>query len=96
MRTKFDRIRNCIILCAFLAAVCGSVSERSFDAVQVGSEGEELTTLGLTPEFNYEVPECLPSILVDQVGYASRSDKLAFFQGDQLPDTFSVEKAESG
>ena len=65
MRTKFDRIRNCIILCAFLAAVCGSVSERSFDAVQVGSEGEELTTLGLTPEFNYEVPECLPSILVE-------------------------------
>lgn len=96
MKTKFYRIGNCIILCALLAAVCGSVSERSFDAVRVGSEGEELTTLGLTPEFNYEVPECLPSILVDQVGYACLSDKLAFFQGEQLPETFSVVDAESG
>lgn len=72
------------------------MSERSFDTVPVGSEGEEFTTLGLTPEFDYEVPESLPSILVDQVGYACRSDKLAFFQGEQLPEIFSVVDAESG
>lgn len=96
MRNRFFRILNCIMICAVLTAGCGFVSERSFDTIQVGSEGEELTTLGLTPEFDYEVPESLPSILVDQVGYACRSDKLALFLGEQLPETFSVVDAESG
>lgn len=84
------------MICAVLTTGCGSVSERSFDTIQLGSEGEELTTLGLTPEFDYEVPESLPSILVDQVGYACRSDKLALFLGEQLPETFSVVDDESG
>ena len=90
MRTRFYKIVNVIILCVLLTSGCGSVSELSFDTLQVGSEGEEITTLGLSPEFDYEVPESLPSILVNQVGYACQSDKTALFQGDRIPDTFSV------
>ena len=96
MRKRFLKIRNCIVLCALLLTGCGFVSEFSFDTLQTGSEGEELTTLGLTPEFNYEVPESLPGILVDQVGYARGSDKTAIFYGELLPDTFEVVDAESG
>ena len=95
MRTRFYKIVNVIILCVLLTSGCGSVSELSFDTLQVGSEGEEITTLGLSPEFDYEVPESLPSILVNQVGYACQSDKTALFQGDRIPDTFSVVDAES-
>lgn len=83
------------MLCAILAAGCGFVSELSFDAQRMASGGEEITTLGLTPEFDYEVPESLPSILIDQVGYACRSDKLAVFQGEELPETFSVVDAKT-
>lgn len=96
MENRFCKTLCCVILCVALAAGCGSVSELSFDTVQTGSEGEEMTTLGLMPEFDYEVPESLPGILVDQVGYARQSDKMTFFLGEQLPDYFSVVDAESG
>lgn len=96
MRNGLFKTINCILLCIVLTAGCGSVSELSFDTLQVGSEGEELTTLGLTPEFDYEVPESLPSILVDQIGYAKQSDKQVIFWGEQLPDSFSVVDADSG
>lgn len=83
------------MLCAVLVTGCGAVPELSFDTLQAGGEGEEITTLGLSPEFDYEVPESLPNILVDQIGYAQQSDKLALFRGEKLPDTFSVVDAES-
>lgn len=82
--------------CVLFLTGCGSVSELSFESLQAGSGGEEPVTLGLTPAFDYEVPESLPSILVDQVGYAGKSDKVAVFYGEQLPDTFTVIEAESG
>lgn len=81
------------MFCAILMTGCGYVSD--LDIRQAGSEGEEFSTLGLTPEFDYEVPESLPSILVDQAGYARQSDKVALFQGEQLPDSFSVIDAVS-
>lgn len=84
------------MLCVLLLSGCGAVSELSFDTLQVGSEGEELTTLGMSPEFDYEVPESLPSVLVDQAGYARESDKEAFFRGESLPDTFTVVNAKNG
>lgn len=68
MRKRFYKIVNILIFCVFVISGCGTVSELSFDTMQVGSEGEEITTLGLSPEFDYEVPESLPSILVNQVG----------------------------
>ncbi len=95
MRKRFCIIVNIIVFCVFLLSGCGTVSELSFDTLQVGSEGEEITTLGLSPEFDYEVPQSLPSILVNQVGYACRSDKTAVFHGEELPDTFSVVDVES-
>ena len=52
---------------------CAYASEFPFDPLQKGSGDGEFTTLGLSPEFNYEVPESLPSILTDQVGYALNS-----------------------
>lgn len=95
MRNRLFKILSCIILCVLPVICCGSTVDFSFDTVQTGSEGEEITTLGLAPEFNYEVPESLPSILVDQVGYVRQSDKMVFFLGEHLPDTFSVVDAES-
>lgn len=62
-----------------------------------GAEGtDEFTSLGLSPEFDYEVPESLPSILVDQVGYACGSNKLAMINGEQPPDAFTIVDAMNG
>lgn len=54
------------------------------------------STLGLDPEFTYEVPRSLPGILVDQVGYDTDSRKIAFFLGEILPDQFRIIEEESG
>lgn len=60
------------------------------------SEEDEMLTLGLTPEFTYEVPESLPNIMVDQVGYAVDSSKVAVFRGEILPYTYDIIDAETG
>lgn len=61
-----------------------------------GEETDEFTSLGLSPEFDYELPKSLPSILVDQVGYACGSNKLAMINGENTPDDFAILDAESG
>ena len=77
MKKRYNKILISFVIGAVLTTGCGRMAKLSFDAPQAGSAGEEMTTLGLTPEFNYEVPESRPSILVDQVGYAKGSDKVA-------------------
>lgn len=94
MRNKrYIRKFICIVTVLGLLAGCGysdPVAETQ------SSEEEEFTTLGLTPEFDYELPQSLPNILVDQVGYAQGSSKTAVFLGEQLPDAFRIVNADTG
>lgn len=80
----------CFIVCLGLLTGCGGLSDLSLEALQGNNEEEGFTSLGLTPEFDYEVPVSLPNILVDQVGYARSSNKVALIQGEFPPDTFVV------
>lgn len=75
---------------------CGAIGDLPKNALQGREETDDFTSLGLSPEFNYEVPESLPSILVDQVGYAKRSNKIAMINGEQPPDTFAIIDAKTG
>lgn len=84
-----------IILCLSLLTGCNGLSDISFDALQGNSEDDGFTSLGLAPEFNYEVPESLPNILVDQVGYAKDSNKIAIIRGELPPDTFTIMEADT-
>lgn len=95
MKNRCFRTLICMVLSAVLLMGCAYASEFPFDTQQKGADGE-FATLGLTPEFDYEVPVSLPSILVDQVGYDPESKKIAVFQGELLPDTFTVTDADSG
>lgn len=96
MKNGYFRSRICILLTASLLTGCAYVSELSSDTLPEGEGDGGFATLGLSPEFNYEVPESLPSILVDQVGYDRYGNKIAVFQGELLPDTFAVIDADSG
>ena len=40
--------------------------------------------------FDYEVPEMLPGVLADRIGYTVSEDKCIYFLGDSLPDTFNL------
>ena len=59
-------------------------------------ENEKGYTLGLTPDFSYEVKEQLPNILVNQVGYLPQSSKIAILQGNDLEKIFYVYNAVTG
>ena len=96
MKNRHFKSLICILLSVVLLTGCAYASEISFDTLQKSNDDSGFTTLGLSPQFNYEVPESLPSILVDQVGYDLYSNKIAVFQGEQLPDTFAIIDADSG
>lgn len=85
-----------LLLMALFLSGCSGLGDLPAQSVPGGEETDEFTSLGLSPEFDYEVPESLPSILVDQVGYACGSSKLAMIIGEQPPDEFAVLNAESG
>lgn len=53
-------------------------------------------TLGLKPEFHYEVPVESPNILVSQSGYEKDSKKIVIFRGENLPEQFHVIDSQSG
>lgn len=95
MKKRYLNRSICILLSVILLTGCAYASDISFDALQKSDTDSEFTTLGLAPEFNYKVPESLPNILVDQVGYDKDSDKIAFFRGELLPDTFTIVDAVS-
>lgn len=86
----------CIILCIGLLTGCSGLPDLSFDTLRGRSEDDGFTSLGLSPEFNYEVPVSLPNILVDQVGYAQESNKIAVIRGELPPDTFTIMEADTG
>ncbi len=96
MKKRHDRSLICILILLSLLTGCAYTPELTFDTHIKGDGDSELTTLGLEPKFDYEVPESLPSILVDQVGYDTYGNKIAVFQGEVLPDTFAVIDAGSG
>ena len=86
----------CIVLSVVLLTGCAYTSDLSFDTHQKGDVDNSFTTLGLSPEFDYEVPESLPSILIDQMGYATNGNKIAVFRGELVPDTYSIVDAVNG
>lgn len=84
------------ILLLAVTAGCGDIRNFPADALPNREEGEDFTSLGLSPEFDYEVPESLPSILVDQVGYAIGSNKIAVINSETPPATFALLDAGTG
>ena len=96
MKKRHCKSFICIMLSLIMLTGCEYASDRSFSTLQKNDGDNGPSTLGLSPEFNYEVPESLPSILVDQLGYAVSSNKIAVFQGESLPDTFAIIDANNG
>ena len=95
----FFKIAGRILVLSLLLTVvtgCGNLQDFQVDSLQDREETDEFTSLGLSPEFDYEVPESLPSILVDQVGYAVGCQKVAMINDETPPETFSVLDADTG
>lgn len=83
-------------LCISMLSGCAGID--SLFATDDGRQEQEneIISLGLTPEFDYVIPEHLPEIVVNQVGYSIDSNKIAVFRGEILPDTYDLINAASG
>ncbi len=79
----YIRIWILILLCMGMLTGCSFPGEETEGSVQKD-------TLGLTPDFSYEVKVQTPNILVNQVGYFPDSGKIALLQGQDLESAYQV------
>ncbi len=87
------KIRLSILFLACVLTGCSLPLENK----QQNFEGEDrIDTLGLTPDFSYDVTEQLPCILVNQLGYLPKESKVAVLQGNNLENCFFVYDAKTG
>ena len=68
----------------------------SLQSGNASSDENQITSLGLTPDLDYDRPVIEAHIEVDQLGYLPGSRKLAIFRGDELDDRFSIVSADTG
>ncbi|MCM1037737.1 MAG: glycoside hydrolase family 9 protein [Ruminococcus sp.] len=94
MKRKYTNSAMAILLGVMMLSGCEGLESPPAGTADAGQE-EEIESLGLVPEFNYEVPVSLPDIMIDQVGYALKSNKIAVFRGEVLPDTYDLIDAET-
>ena len=84
------RIWLSILCVACLLAGCSVLFE---DKSTSKANGDGTQTLGLTPDFSYEVKQQVPNILINQVGYATEGSKVAIMHGMDLQSDFLVYNA---
>ncbi len=79
------------VLCVVcLLAGCSALFEEESTSK---SSGEGTQTLGLAPDFSYEVEQQVPNILINQVGYPIEDSKVAIMHGKNLQPDFWVYNA---
>lgn len=59
------------------------------------SDEDQITSLGLTPDLDYDRPVIEAHIEIDQLGYLPDSRKMAVFRGDELDDRFYIVSADT-
>lgn len=79
-----------LLLVLALLTGCGSAGTQEVDSVnkEVGLE--------TAPVLDYEVPDMLPGILLNRIGYEPSSLKLAVVRGSSLPESFRIVEEETG
>ena len=85
-----NRIIAAVLLLSLIGSVAGcgaSSAEKQIDTTKANAEEVETTASG-----EYVVPNQIPSVLADQVGYNTESVKTVILHGKKLPKTFSIKE----
>ncbi len=77
-----------VLACALCGCDVQSMQEQESSGEFIGLESE--------PDLNYEVPRSTVGILVNQVGYKPKEDKIIIFRGKEIPDTFTIISVSDG
>lgn len=93
---KYKKLRRGIAILLLMAtfAGCGNLQGSSTNAS--GNNGEDgLEYLETEPILDYTVPNVVPGILLNQIGYRPSSLKTVVVQGENLPKQFHIVDAET-
>ncbi len=85
-----NRIIAAVLLLSLIGSVAGcgaSSAEKQIDTTKANAEEFETTASG-----EYAVPNQIPSVLADQIGYNTESVKTVILHGKKLPKTFSIKE----
>lgn len=85
-----NRIIAAVLLLSLIGSVAGcgaSSAEKQIDTTKANAEEVETTASG-----EYVVPNQIPSVLADQIGYNTESVKTVILHGKKLPKTFSIKE----
>ena len=88
---KFFAILLCIALLTGCAKAPVPTTQQSNETVE-----DTFISMEKEPVLSYEVPESIPGILVNQLGYLPGSAKVAIFGGQEMPSVFYVVKEDTG
>lgn len=95
MRGKNRIVAALMVLVMGSVAGCGASSaESSVDIAEL--TGSHQTEGPVVSKVDFEAPEQIPNILVDQTGFNLESEKVAVFRGKELPRTFQIRDSETG
>ena len=81
------KITICFTLCASLLSAC-SFQHVNLSRASDTKSRSDITSLGLSPEFSYDVPVSSPSIEADRLGYLIGEKKKAVFKSNKPGDDF--------
>lgn len=87
----FRKILTLGIIMTMVGSVAGCGASSAETTTDVAEHTKEVIS-----SVDYEVPQQIPGILVDQVGYNCNSEKAIVLRGDDLPETFGIYELESG
>ncbi len=93
---KIKRILPVILSCCLLTGCEDLLGQIGHKTQQPGIKNEYRTILSNAGHVEYEVPEGVPKILINQAGYKPDGDKVAIFRGEALPSSFKVVDAKTG
>ena len=84
-----------VLLCIALLSGCMKIPvEGTMEEKEQGADS--FTSMEEEPVLSYEVPESVPGIQIDQLGYKPGATKIAVFTGSEMPEVFYVINADTG
>lgn len=84
--------RACFVLIAFLLTGCNALPVNK----SVMQSEDNFISMESEPDLSYEVPTSSPHIYINQLGYITGSTKIAVFCGEEIPEEFTVVRADTG
>lgn len=85
-----------IAVMGLIMSLGGSVAGCGASSDEIQTEQWEIDEDFEGTQVSFDVPQQIPGILTDQVGYETLSDKVLLFRGEGLPKAFSIYDNDTG